>query len=346
MYEILDFIDSPEVRKHNEEAVFTPAQQAVLIMRSGQKGLEEKLDALQYLTDHYTEEEFDSTGVFRDNNKPVTDENMREITMKNIAYYRRLLAKRYDSADCVFAAALFEQDSDDRNKVDLADCYFRADYESALRKLREEKAEYEDSDELRDLPLWAEIVRIPLKKGHEEFWTYYRYNHDLVLMEAEGRFSYEPEDYTVGEVVQGWYEDDLGEAFGVHISAPFRPGDLVKSVSFRNLPTYGVIHGNWRDTDKEEEWWEWQDGVMGVRLDISWDGDKFGWDHDFSVLSLSYCDGEEIPHDNRMIKLVAAMRKKELDIVDVLRGMTLGGPEDLDELVELVQRMENRPQQL
>ncbi len=109
MYTILDFIDSPEIRKCNEATVFTPAQQAVLIMKSRQRSMEEKMDALQRLVDAFTEE-FGGDGVFWKDNEAVPDGIMRGITIKNIEYYNRLLEKRYTSKECVFAAALFEQD--------------------------------------------------------------------------------------------------------------------------------------------------------------------------------------------------------------------------------------------
>ena len=71
---------------------------------------------------------------------------------------------------------------------------------------------------------------------------------------------------------------------------------------------------------------------MGIRLDISWDEGKFGWDHDFPILSLSYCEGKEVPHDNRMVRLLSYLRKGRLDVIDVLLEMHLG---DLDSLLAL-----------
>ncbi|MCM1186539.1 MAG: hypothetical protein NC251_10440 [Lachnoclostridium sp.] len=335
MYPILDFIDSPEIRKHNEKTVFTPAQQAVLIMRSRKKSMEERLDALQHLVDVFTEEEFGAEGIFREDNKAVTDENMREITIKNIAYYRGLLEKRYHAEGCVFAVALHEKADIDTCRYDVDEYGFRADYESAFQKLQEEKAEYENDADLQDVELWGEIIRIPLKKEKEEYTPRrlcYRYNHDLKLVEAEEQFNDNDRDQVADElpdeIALDW-EEDLNEAFGVHISTPFRPGDLVKSVSFCNSPFYGVIHGYGLREKMDKEWWEWQDGVMGVRLDISWESNHFGWEHDLPILSLSYCKGKEIPYDNRLLKLLSHLRKGELDMTDMLRAITCGDADGL-----------------
>lgn len=336
MYTVLDFIDSPEIRKYNEQTVFTPAQQAVLIMRSRKKSMEERLDALQHLVDVFAEEEFGAEGIFREDNEAVTDENMREITIKNIAYYRRLLEKRYNAEGCVFAVALHEKDNIGTYRYDVDEYCFRADYESAFQKLKEEKAEYENDADWQDVELWGEIIRIPFKTGKEEYRPrrlYYRHNHDLKLVEVEERFADNDDDQFADdlpdEIALEW-EEDLNKAFGVHISTPFRPGDLVKSVSFCNSPFYGVIHGYGLREKMDKEWWEWQDGVMGVRFDISEDS-KFGWEHDLPILSLSYCKAKEIPYDNRMIRLLSRLQKGEFNIIDMLWGMSFG---DLDELLK------------
>lgn len=296
MYTILDFIDSPEIRKYNEATVFTPAQQVVLIMKSRQRSMEEKLDALQHLVDVFTEEEFCGAGVFWENNETIPNGKMREITIKNIEYYRRMLKKRYVSKECVFAIALFEQDeSNNTYKYSVNRYYFQADFESAFQKLKEEKAEYEKNINLQDVVLWGEIIRIPFKAEHEgddSGRIYYRYSHDLELVEVEGEFFQNKDGvagYKIDEIVLKM-EEDLEKAFGVQIPTPFRPGDFVKSNTFCKSPVYGVVYGSQKEADKE--WWEWKDGVMGVRLDIYEEG-NLDWDHDFPILSLSYCEEKE-----------------------------------------------------
>ncbi len=114
---------------------------------------------------------------------------MREITIKNIEYYSRLLENRYTSKECVFAAALYEQDESDAHKYDVDGYYFQADFASAFQKLKEEKAEYQNNINLQDVVLWGEIILIPLKEEHEGYDSgriHYRYSHDLKLVEVEG----------------------------------------------------------------------------------------------------------------------------------------------------------------
>lgn len=57
-YDVLQFIDSPDIREFNKHTKFMPAEQAVLTAVSKRKTVEEKMDALQYLADQYTEDEF------------------------------------------------------------------------------------------------------------------------------------------------------------------------------------------------------------------------------------------------------------------------------------------------
>lgn len=63
MYDFLRFIDSSDIREFNKDTNFTPAEQAVLISLSDKTTVEEKIDALQYLADHYTEAEFQKDSI-------------------------------------------------------------------------------------------------------------------------------------------------------------------------------------------------------------------------------------------------------------------------------------------
>lgn len=58
MFNILDFIDSPDIREYNKNTRFTPAEQAILIGQSEETTVEEKLSAWQELVDVYSTEEF------------------------------------------------------------------------------------------------------------------------------------------------------------------------------------------------------------------------------------------------------------------------------------------------
>ena len=47
MYDLLRFIDSPDIREYNKDTDFTPAEWAVLIGMSCRQTMEEKIEALQ-----------------------------------------------------------------------------------------------------------------------------------------------------------------------------------------------------------------------------------------------------------------------------------------------------------
>lgn len=67
-YDFLSFIDSKAIREHIRTTgyVFTPAEQAVLISRSCNRTVKEKLKALEYILRTYSEEELgsDKVGMF------------------------------------------------------------------------------------------------------------------------------------------------------------------------------------------------------------------------------------------------------------------------------------------
>lgn len=50
---ILDFIDSPDIREFHKNTTFAPEEQAVLVVNSEKRTIEEKVDALEYLLEEY-----------------------------------------------------------------------------------------------------------------------------------------------------------------------------------------------------------------------------------------------------------------------------------------------------
>ena len=87
MYDFLKFIDSPDIREYNKDTPFTPAEWAVLVRASIKRTVEEKIEALQYLLDHYQENEFGEENVNID--PPTyppykTDIPFREIVKRTV----------------------------------------------------------------------------------------------------------------------------------------------------------------------------------------------------------------------------------------------------------------------
>lgn len=50
---ILDFIDSPDIREFHKNTTFAPEEQAVLVVNSETHTIEEKMAALEYLLEAY-----------------------------------------------------------------------------------------------------------------------------------------------------------------------------------------------------------------------------------------------------------------------------------------------------
>ena len=101
MFDILDFIDSPDIREYHKNTYFTPAE-AVLITMSERRTLEEKEVALQELADTYREVEFHTESVWT--NRHSEQASFRHIVLDTIKRWNGLLEERSDAENVVYTA--------------------------------------------------------------------------------------------------------------------------------------------------------------------------------------------------------------------------------------------------
>lgn len=90
MYDLLQFIDSQDIREYNKDTCFTPAEWAVLISKSLKRTVEEKIDALQYLVDHYTDSEFKEETIWPEYCGKGDLSSFREVVIETIVHGKRL----------------------------------------------------------------------------------------------------------------------------------------------------------------------------------------------------------------------------------------------------------------
>lgn len=107
-YDVLQFIDSSDIQEFNKHTKFMPAEQAVLIAVSKTKTVEEKLEALQYLVDHYSDSEFGTEKVYE---YWCTDkrESFRDTVMETIWIWRDIFQEREILEGYVYAVTLGEK---------------------------------------------------------------------------------------------------------------------------------------------------------------------------------------------------------------------------------------------
>lgn len=105
MLNILDYIDSKDIREYNLNTKFTPFEKAYLIYNC-KKPLEEKISALKELLNTHTEEDF---GEINKENRFIFDydkniKRSRKSAVENtVNWYQSLLDKRYTSKDCEYS---------------------------------------------------------------------------------------------------------------------------------------------------------------------------------------------------------------------------------------------------
>lgn len=293
MFDILDFIDSPDIREYNKNTEFTPAEQAVLITMSNHRTLEEKKAALQELVDAYNEEEFHTERILV-NKVYGTFATFRQLVLDTIKWWDRLLAERYNAENMVYMARFKEKEI--RNDGDEL---FFSSYDKAYEYIVSKKTYYRDNPKWKGIELCAHISRIHLDCADRTDFTRYDFDHEMRLIHIRPC-------YNCGEKPV-----NLEEAFYVHVPMPFKCGDFIK-VESPFLPTYyGVMPGDSRSRENDfclklgsgdgTDMIEW--------LDV-YDSDRgIDWTDDTSVLAMRYAKEEEIPEDEQELKKISECRK-------------------------------------
>lgn len=299
---ILNFIDSPDIREFHRNTAFTPAQQVVLVERSEKKNVFEKVEMLENLLDTYSEEEFND-GRLVCKHICETDISFYENTKYTVKIWKDLLRDRTESNEYLYAANLMERNifSDPEQ-----DRYFST-YEKAYEYLQEEKNRYLQSEYLKNVPTTGIIrgIKLDIKNqwDNDEYW----FDNDMQLVKISGR----SERYQISEskTVQPVF------AYVFHLELPFQVGDIVKAENFQNPPLWGVIYYE-RDKPK-----------VKIRLDYyDTESKKYDFVDDVDILSLTFAKKDKIPKkEGQKLKMLSMARKGELDFYELLldRGIRL-----------------------
>lgn len=318
MKDLLEFIDSSDIREYNRETKFAPAEWAVLIRASRKQIIEEKREALQYLVDHYREEDFGDERVnISGPVYPPFDEKMpiREVVKKTLEIWQDILDDRDRNEGVIFAAKLTEKGY---RTDSMAEYSFFTDYRDAFAHLSHAKQEYLDDKDLRDIETIGEIRRIKMGGGYD---TYY-FDTQMRLVDLG-----EDDDRLIDE---NGMELSLLDCYvyKIFVPLPFRMGDIVKVDNWGDEPYYGVISHDWKQPEKRE----WIKMWMSLEFYLA-ACDEFDYTDGTGdcILNYSLCPDEELPADVQVLKLIRAVRQGKLDWYVLLHKY---GRKELDQVLE------------
>lgn len=304
MYDFLEFIDSPDIREYNHDTEFTAAQLAVLVSRSQKKTIEEKIEALEYLVAYYPAETFSGIVPEYDEGEQETGNSIKEMVVRTIEEWKKILADRFMDHGYIYAAILNEKD---HIQYDLLDYHFFSNYEKAYEELISQKQYYLVDEDLRNVELCGEILRIKLDHHSENFRTdcdRYWFDNELKMIQISG------ESRVIGDDMEG--TGSIITDYIFYMPLPFREGDIVKVESPFHETFYGVFPKDWEKPERSSFL------RMQVSLDQYDAKDKSFWyTDDTEILELSLCT-EGLPEKEKVLKTISDVRKGKLDFFNLL----------------------------
>lgn len=311
-FNVLDFIDSKDIREFNRETQFTPAEQAVLISCSKMRTVDEKLSALQYIVDTYTEDEFgDETVTAEDCFE--SDRPFREVVRETIRIWTEAINDRYNDTGYIYAAVFCEREC---VRDGFGEYKFFSSYDRAYEMLKNEKEEYLQDSKLNDIQTYGEIVRIRIDDpGHDR--DIYKFDNELRLVVIFSARSRQKPDI-----------DGLADEYSLYIPLPFEPGDIVKCVSPFYEVYFGVFSRKWEKPAHSNLF------SMMTSLDVYIkEDDDFDFTDDTWILDMEFSSKEELPEKEKALILISEVRKNRLDFYSVLH---LYGRKELESLIQAI----------
>ena len=303
---ILDFIDSEDIREYNKDTLFSPTQKALLIGHSKKQTIEKKIKAMDRLLLEYLD--WDFPYIDADDKK----QSFRKVITEEVKEWKEVLEKRYDNREAVYISRLSEVEflsSDDGNPR------FFSNYAKAYESLMLAKKGYLDNLDLKDVQTLGEIIRITVDAGNAS----YGYDERHYLFDTDMRLI---------DVYRKCHEDNClvngMDAYRCYIPVPFKAGDIVKCVSPYHETYYGVFPYDWKEPENRY-------GItMYVSLDTYYAKEKlFEITDETPVLELSKCRDDELPEEQRILKVISAVRKGELDFYTILNRLSFRKLDDL-----------------
>ena len=301
MFDILDFIDSEEIREFNRNTVFAPMEQAILIGQSLNTSVEQKISAWKMLVEQYSEEEFQNAQV---GYMTGSDVSFKEVVKREINRQEKALCCQKVSEGVVFGARLQEEEF----PRDSSENRFFSTYEKAYDYLKKQKQEYLDDEDLRNVKTKG-VINVEWLDQEEDYNSVAFYFDDQLIMTQIYT------DFTGGE-------NELDMSFyGCYVPLPFTKGDILKSMEFRfdGSRVYGVLSHEVNSETTMDFLRRFGDSSdMCVTLDTIWKEDgkyKLGHEH-LNFLHVERCTEDELPEDEEILKKISEMRRNNIEPKD------------------------------
>lgn len=287
MMNILDFIDSPDIREHNINTIFTPSEQAVIIYNSYKKSVEEKISALRFLVNNYNEDEFQQECINELQCEDISTINFRDIVSDTANTWQNALNLRYDNNEAVFLVEITNRYTNNEIKK-----YF-SDYNSAYNFITIIPKSIYDC---------IEIIRIPMNAAYQGY-TFYLFNAEMLMYDVQPYF----EDFENPE-------SESFSKFSIKMPLPFKTGDILKAVRPSMECVYGVLdHTYDGNTDN-----------IYLRLEkYIYDNKLFTWER-VNYFRLQKVSPEELPQKQNYLKLLSDIRRGKLDCMEFMSIYSLG----------------------
>lgn len=281
-----------------------------MVSRSMKRSVEEKIEALQYLANRYTADEFKEETIWPLYGDERDLSSFRKVVIETVRIWKEALEARFETEGTVFEASLCEQECSGQRK----NCQYFSSYEKAWEYLLKEKQEYLDDEDLKYVKTFASIERIKLDDTEGSDGKSYLFDNEMRMVNIS---------VDCDRAFAGRGEFTLADEYLVYVPLPFRNGDIIK-MDFPHVEVhYGIFSGEWK---KPEEPWQIHmfaslEMYIEERADFDYtDGDPY-WD---DVLGFSFCTDEELPENEQVLKLIRAVRKGEMDFYTLLHKFGRG----------------------
>ncbi len=281
-----------------------------MVSRSMKRSVEEKIEALQYLANRYTADEFKEETIWPLYGDERDLSSFREVVIETVRIWKEALEARFETEGTVFETSLCEQECSGQRK----NCQYFSSYEKAWEYLLKEKQEYLDDEDLKYVKTFASIERIKLDDTEGSDGKSYLFDNEMRMVNIS---------VDCDRAFAGRGEFTLADEYLVYVPLPFRNGDIIK-MDFPHVEVhYGIFSGEWK---KPEEPWRIHmfaslEMYIEERADFDYtDGDPY-WD---DVLGFSFCTDEELPENEQVLKLIRAVRKGEMDFYTLLHKFGRG----------------------
>jgi len=289
MFDILDFIDSEDIRKFNQNTLFYPLEKAVLIYYSHYTSVEKKLAAWKELLDTYTESEFeyrDTVDSNSENKMSIIPNNRRsnkEILADNVQQYERALRERDKSSPSVLYQACIGMKNGHIHK-EISTTYSNAyEYITVFLSGVDDFSEYPD--------ICIDVLKLD---GNGLYHECDSFEFNFVRKKLVLTNIFYPNSQ----------KEDWGmETFFVRVPLPFKKGDIVRFIYPSDTITYGVIEDDMDEFFSKRQISTYDGSDMTI-WPFTFTKTKDGYqifDPDVKFLYFERCSREELPDDQKIL---------------------------------------------